>query len=180
MSPVPEERGADGSLFEALERMHAPDAALRQRLGALGVDLDRLDGAYPSSQWAGAVKLFREARYPELEEKAGLRRLGYDFAKAFGQTVSGALLLATLPLFGPENLLNRWPRFVRMGRTDVVLTVTSAGPHSISIHSVDPALVPAVFNIGMFDFVFERMRAQVTIALVSEDGPVAVMEFSWT
>ncbi len=172
-------RGADGSLFEAIARAHRPDAALTEKLSELGVDLGRLEINYRAPVWAQALELFRAARYPALPAEQGYRRLGFDFAQSYSQTMVGALLIATLPLLGPARLLHRWPRFVRMGRTDVTLTVTESGPNAISVHSIDPARVPAAFNLGIFDYVFERMKVKVTMQVEREAGDEALVHYRW-
>ena len=159
--------------------MHRPDPALTRRLAELGIDVTQLAPRYRSAQWAQAIVLFREAMFPTLPPAEADRKLGYAFASSFTQTLSGALLAATLPLFSPAHLLQRWPRFVRMGRTDVTITVTETGPKSFTIHSVDPAGVSAAFNLGLFDFIFERMKVPVTLLIEREGGGEALVRCSW-
>lgn len=170
---VPE--STDASLFEALLRLYRPDAALDAQLKAAGVDLDHLARKYRPEQWATAVGLYTRALYPDGD----VRRFGRDFAAAFGDTLTGTLVKATLPLIGPARLLERWPLFVRIGRPDVVLTVKRVGPNAFEIHSVDPVRIPAAFNLGLLDYVFETMKVRATLTLAHDADGEARVHCSW-
>ena len=165
----------DASLFEALLRLHRPDAALTAQLAALGVDVHHLARKYRPDQWAAALALFQQAFYPDGDH----RRFGYEFAGAFGDTLTGTLVKATLPLIGPKRLLERWPVFVRIGRPDVALTVKAVGPRAFEIHSVDPVRVPTGFNLGLLDCVFEHMGTRATLTLEHDVDGEARVRVAW-
>ena len=171
--------GSDGSLLEALFRITRPEGELLAALRALNIDPDQLAAKYTSRQWVQALELYRRHLFSSLDVAEGNRKLGHALAMGFTQTISGTLLLATLPLFSPQRLLRNWPRLVRMGRTDVELDVTETGPRSADIHSKDPVDVPAALNLGMLEFAFERLgvRARFEVELL---GPgEVVMHCSW-
>lgn len=156
---LPEEiLGCDGGLFEALFRLEAPTGALLDGLRALGIDAHDLAPRYRSTQWVQALALYRAHLFPCLPVEAGNRHLGLALGRAYAHSVPGRVFLATLPLLNPQQLLRGWPRFVRMGRTDVVINVTETGKRSAEIHSVDPVAVPTEINLGLLDFVFEGMK----------------------
>lgn len=167
--------GADGSLFEALFRVEAPSGALLTAITGLGVEPARLAPRYPSTTWVRTLELYRAHLFPSLPEPEGNRRLGAALARGFGQTLSGALVLATLPLFSPQRLLRSWPRLVRMGRTDVSLHVTDTGPRSADLHSIDPVGVPAEINLGLLDFAFEHMKVRANFVLEPISGATEVV-----
>jgi uncharacterized protein (TIGR02265 family) len=166
--------GCDGSLFEAVFRVEPPTGVLRAGLVALGIDPRNLAPKYRSTLWVQALALYRAHLFPSLPVAAGNRQLGVALARGYGQTISGALLVATLPLLRPQQLLRQWPRFVRMGRTDVTLEVTETGARSADIHSIDPVGVPAELNLGLLDFAFERMK-EVPTYRVEGSGPQDVL-----
>lgn len=167
--------GADGSLFEALFRVEAPSGALLAALSALGVEPSRLAQKYPSTRWVRALDLYRAHLFPSLPAPEGNRRLGMALGRGYGQTLSGSLVLVTLPLFSPQRLLRTWPRLVRMGRTDVTLHVTDTGPRSADLHSVDPVAVPAELNLGLLDFAFGHMKVRANFELEFIAGPMEVV-----
>lgn len=174
-----EQPGADGALFEALFRVRAPEGPLLAGLKALGVDPVALEPRFRSRVWAQALTLYRGQLFPELTVDEGHRKLGFELARGYGQTVPGMLLMVTLPLLNPSQLLRRWPRFVRMGRTDVSLTVTETGPRSADIHSIDPVGVPPEINLGLFDFAFERMNETPRFVVVPRTLEEVLVHCSW-
>ncbi len=146
----------DGSLFEALFRLRAPDAALAQKLEALGVPLNS-PARHRADQWRAALELYRLHLFPDDLQADGSRKLGRALAEAYGATIPGRLLLIALPMLSPLQWLRRWPRFIRMGRTDVVIDVTEVDANTVVITSLDPVNVPMEINLGLLDFVFEKM-----------------------
>jgi uncharacterized protein (TIGR02265 family) len=144
----------DGSVFEALFRLAKPEGALGAKLEALGVRADAGAHRFRAEQWLGALRVYREHLHPH-EPTTGFRTLGYALAKAYGATFSGRLMLLALPMLSPMQLLRRWPRFVRVGRSDVELEVTEHGERGAVIASRDPVDVPMELNLGLLDFVFE-------------------------
>lgn len=171
--------GADGSLFEALFRVRAPEGPLLASLKALGVDPVSLEPKYRAQVWAQAVSLYREHLFPNHLGPEGHRRLGYELARGFAKTVPGMLLHATLPLLNPQQLLRRWPRFVRMGRTDVTITVTETGSRSADIFSIDPVDIHPEVNLGLFDFAFERMGETPRFVVVPRGEGEVLVHCSW-
>lgn len=172
--PVEDDRQlpVDGSLFEALYRLRAPAGALAERLLALGVDPTTHARRYRADQWKAALTLYRDELFP-LDYTTGYRRLGYALAQAYAATFSGRLFMVALPMLTPLQLLRRWPRFVRMGRTDVELDVHEDGPHCLTVVSRDPHGVSIDVTHGMLDFVFERMGARVQVSDEARDDRIA-------
>lgn len=146
----------DGSLFEALFRLAAPEGALGARLLELEVPPDAKSHRFTAQQWLETLKVYRAHLFPG-DEADGFRRLGRALASAFGATFSGRLILLALPMLSPLQLLRRWPRFVRVGRTDVELEVLELDPRAVVIVSRDPVNVPMDVNLGLLDYVFEQL-----------------------
>lgn len=147
----------DGSLFEALFRLAKPEGELGARLTTLGIGPDAGAHRFTAQQWLAGVNTYREHLFPN-EPATGFRKLGYALAKSYGDTFSGRLILLALPMLSPMQLLRRWPRFVRVGRTDVELEVTELDERAVVISSRDPLDVPMDVNLGLLEFVFELLR----------------------
>jgi uncharacterized protein (TIGR02265 family) len=122
--------------------------------------------------------LYRDQLFP-LDYTTGYRRLGYALAQGYASTFSGRMFLVALPMLTPLQLLWRWPRFVRMGRTDVELDVTELGPRAITITSRDPVDVPMDLNLGLLDFIFEKMKVRVTHEVGPTLDGVVTVTFRW-
>jgi uncharacterized protein (TIGR02265 family) len=166
----------DGSLFEALFHLHAPTGVLAEKLQGLGVGVDHARARrYRPEQWRDALLLYRDHLFPLDFTPAGFRKLGFALGQSYGSTLSGRLLSLALPMLSPMQLLRRWPRFVRMGRTDVDIDIAEHGPRAVVITSRDPVDVPMELNLGLLDFVFEKMGEKVTFeSRTLPTGEVAV------
>lgn len=158
----------DGSLFEALFRLAPPEGALGERLHALGVSADAGSRRFTAEQWLRTLHLYREHLFPG-DTATGFRQLGGALARAFGSTFSGRLILLALPMLTPMQLLRRWPRFVRVGRTDVELEITELDARAVVISSRDPVNVPMDVNLGLLDFVFDLLGERARFEL--HEGP---------
>lgn len=151
----------DGSLFEALFRLRAPNGELGAQLAKLGVQL-KSPARHRADQWAAALELYRLHLYPQDMEAVGARKLGTALAEAYVTTIPGRLLLIALPMLSPLQWLRRWPRFIRMGRTDVTIDVAELDARTVTITSFDPVNVPMELNLGLLDFVFEKLGHTVS------------------
>ncbi len=170
---------ADSSLFDALFRVRAPAGELERGLRALGVDPTQLAPRYTAQQWRDAVELYRVHLFPEELSPMAHRKLGYALAHAYAQTLSGRLLSLTLPMLDPLQLLRRWPRFVRMGRTDVTLHVTELSDRAVQIESMDPVGMPMELNFGLLEFCFERMGHRPTLRWEARPTGELVATCAW-
>lgn len=171
--------GAEGSLFEGLFRAFPPTAAEVTALKACQVDPARLEPRYRSTDWARALDAMRASRFPALSVDEGFRAVGRAFAEGFTTTLGGKMVLAAVPLLTVPTLLNRWPRFVKLGRSDVEYTATRDGERAITLWSRDQACVSAWFSVGILDYILERMRstAQVRVELTSPQE--FLLHYTW-
>jgi uncharacterized protein (TIGR02265 family) len=111
------------------------------------------------------VELVEQHCYAGHPPNEGMRRLGYDFASGFQETLGGKLVLAALPMLSGKMLLMRWPRFVKLGRSDMINSATQLPDGSVVIKSSDPAKVSPYFSMGVIDFTLERMNSKATVRL---------------
>ena len=170
--------GTEGSMLEGLFRALPPDPKLIQALAGIGVDVKKLQPKYRSTQWRQVLELFRAHHFPGLPAKVGDQKIGFEFGRGFQDTIGGKMVLAALPMLTPMSLLMRWPRFVKLGRSDVVFTATKTGERSVDLHATDPAGVPMGFSLGLFQFIFGRMKAQVA-ASGEESAAEFTIHLSW-
>lgn len=171
--------GAEGSMFEGLFRARAPDVELSKALRELGVDVTRLSPQYPSLTWAKSLAAVRRAWYPELNEDDGMRRIGVDFATGFQHTIGGKLVLATLPLLNPRMVLLRWPRMVKLGRSDMLYDAAQLGPRAVRLEATDPAGVSPWFSVGILDYLFERLKVTPRVRVEVPSPFSFVLVYEW-
>lgn len=169
----------DGSLVEALLRLLPRDTATVQRLAALGLDPDTAGKTrFTAEQWRTAVELARDVLFG-ADLATGYRRLGHALATAYGSTLAGKLMVLALPMLSPMQLLRRWPRFVRVGRTDVELDVTEVDERCVVITSRDPVDVPMELNLGLLDFVFEALGHRPRYEVATLPGGEVAVTIRW-
>lgn len=151
----------DSALYEALYRLEAPTGALAEKLRALGLDPGH-PGRTNSETFKATLQLYHAHLFPLELDAEGARKLGRALAEAFGKTLPGKLLVISLPMLAPLQLLRRWPRFIRMGRLDVTIDVTELEGSAAIITSFDPVGVPMHVNLGLLEFAFEKMGHPLT------------------
>lgn len=170
---------AETSLFIGLFRGQPPNAQARAELKNLGVDPDRLESKYRVDIWARTIDIMRRSVYPELAIDEGCRRLGYDFAHGFEETIGGRMVLSLLPLLTPGKLLARMPRIFKLGRPDLEASWVSTSPTSGELKIGDRAQVSPYFDIGLIDFIVFRMRAKVESRVEWHGLDRFTIHYSW-
>ncbi|MFZ5446605.1 MAG: DUF2378 family protein [Myxococcota bacterium] len=171
--------GAEGSMIEGLFRAHPADEALTRALSALGVDLKRLEPRYPSPTWAKVLEATRQHWFPRLDADEGTRQVGYEFSRGFQETLGGKMVLATLPLLNPMTLLMRWPRFVKLGRSDMLFSATKLGEKSVRLDATDPAGISPYFSVGILGFIFERLRVTPRVRVERQPPSSFTLFYEW-
>jgi uncharacterized protein (TIGR02265 family) len=166
-------------MVEGLFRARPADEALAQKLAKLGVDLKRLEPRYPSLTWAKVLETTRLHWFPSLNADDGTYQVGLEFARGFQQTIGGKLVVATLPLLRPLTLLQRWPRMVKLGRSDVDFTATKTSSNSARIDSMDPAGVSPYFSVGILAFIFERLKVTPRLRVERPTPTSFVLHYEW-
>jgi len=124
--PEPAERLVFSSVVEGLLKHglgSEVSPALRQRLKAEGIDLDRpLLPAYPVKAWERCLRHIVDSAYPHLASEQGFRRLGKQMADGYAQTLIGRALYAVMRLIGPNRTLKRMAQ--NLGSSDNYTNVT--------------------------------------------------------
>lgn len=171
--------GAEGSMIEGLFRARPCDASLSASLKALGVDVAKLEPKLPSTTWAQVLEHTRRHWFPDLPPDEGFRQVGAEFARGFQETIGGKMVLAVLPMLNPLTLLLRWPRFVKLGRSDVRFLATQTGPRSARLDGLDPAGLSPYFSVGILDFIFERLRVTPRVRVEAKPDRSFAYFYEW-
>lgn len=147
-----------------------PPPDLRIALLGIGVDLDALELRYSSVQWIASIDLARSYLFPNAPSvDEAERELGRKFLSGYLRTMSGRLLGAVLPFMTPEAVVQRLPRYVRMGRDDLDLLIEQRSPTSSRIVVTDPATARPFFFAGMVESGLERLSVPTTVTVTSID-----------
>ncbi|MCA2978035.1 MAG: DUF2378 family protein [Myxococcaceae bacterium] len=134
MSSFAPERVVFSSIFEALSRVIRADRPeLSAEAQALGVDLDRLNPAYPIEAWRKLTALVAQALHPQVTGPVAEYRLGQRLIREYGSTLMGRALLATLRVLGPRRAFSRVSRSFRTANNFTEDRVTQHGPNHFEL-----------------------------------------------
>lgn len=172
---------SDGLIFEALflrGLQVTPD--LRTALLGIGVNLDQLETRYPAAVWLAALDLARSYLYPQaLSLDEADRELGRKFLSGFLRTGSGRLLAAVLPFMTIERVLERFPRYVTMGRDDLEIDVIFVEPTLVRLEIVQPTQARPFFFAGMLEAGLDRLSRPHAITIEPGDAFSFCLVVQW-
>ncbi|HEX8538114.1 MAG TPA: DUF2378 family protein [Cystobacter sp.] len=103
-------------------------AALKEKLRAAGVDLDKpLLPAYPVQTWSQCITLSAPVVFPNELPSVAWHKLGERMIDGYQETMIGRAMFASLRLLGPRRMLLRAKRSFRSGNnyTEVEFTDVS-------------------------------------------------------
>ena len=110
---------------------------LRERLGDLGLDVERLPSTFPVVTWLKCLRTITEELFPGVPEEEAFRRLARQHVEGYGRTLMGRATLRVMRLLGPRRMVNRLPSMLsatdnytagtveQLGDTQFVLSLNS-------------------------------------------------------
>lgn len=108
------ERVVFSSVFEALVRIvNARKPELGEPLRKLGVDVSKLQAAYPADVWKAATSCVAQALFPGLSVPVAEYKLGQVIIQEYEKTLIGRALMTTLRVVGPRRAFGRISRSFR-------------------------------------------------------------------
>lgn len=179
MAVPPAERVVFGSVFEALARIVTVSRpSLVAPLKQLGVDVHKLQAAYPAEMWKAATDLVAKDLFPEFSPQVAAYRLGRVFIESYFQTLIGRALSATLKILGPARSFNRVSRSFRTANNFTEDRVLTHGPNDYELW-INELHVPYV-NQGVLQGALETIGAkQCSVEIVKIDGEGVTYRCRW-
>lgn len=108
------ERVVFASVFEALVRIvNGRKPELSEPLRKLGVDVSKLQAAYPADVWKAATNCVAQALFPTLSVPVAEYKLGQVIIQEYEKTLIGRALMTTLKVVGPRRAFGRISRSFR-------------------------------------------------------------------
>ncbi|MBS1151723.1 MAG: hypothetical protein H6Q89_3421 [Myxococcaceae bacterium] len=150
------------------------------RMKTLGFDSEaKLLPAYPSTLWAGVVKILGEEIYPGLTPFEAHRRLAIRTVEVYAQSVIGGAMFTVANLLGPDRTVRRMTRNFRTGSNFVETTCNELSPHTYEIGVNDVSEVAGFYG-GMLEAGFLRTGARsLSVKLHDEKAPGAIFRVNW-
>ena len=87
---------------------HVP-SRLRERLGDLGLDVDRLPSTFPVVTWHKCLRVIIEELFPGVPMDEAFRRLARQHVEGYGRTLMGRATVRVMRLLGPRRMVHRLP-----------------------------------------------------------------------
>ena len=106
----------------------APGSAFARDLSAVGFDVAHQALTYPTPVLKASLEVAARHVLPGRPLEEAQRELGRRFVEGFLQTFAGKALGLLLPVFGPEGIIKRMPKFFSMGTVGSEMTVYQESP----------------------------------------------------
>ncbi|MBL8916316.1 MAG: DUF2378 family protein [Archangium sp.] len=120
------------SAFEAMDKLIGSDASFRAEFAAAtGVNLARLESAYPRATWEKGLPIAARRLFPALPRDEALYALGQKTIDRYKEGVIGLALFALLRVIGPMRALARTRRNFRTANNYTECRLTVRGPKEV-------------------------------------------------
>lgn len=107
---------------------------LRERLKAVGVDLDRkLQPAYGFDTWCSAVRVAARELHPDLPDTVGYGLLGERMVEGYRETVLGRAAMGVIQLLGPRCGVSRARQMFRSGNNYTETRLEDVSPMQVDL-----------------------------------------------
>jgi uncharacterized protein (TIGR02265 family) len=167
----------EGSILESLfQRALRPTGAFAEDLRKAGYDVDRPEPRYPLEVLSRTLAVACRHAYPGKTEPEALHALGLRFGAAFYETIIGKVIGATMPMLGPDRIIQSLPKRMKVG-TDDPCTVERVSERSWRIR-VGPSIIPH-FAAGAVDATLRHARVQSNVTVEGRDSRGATLLASW-
>jgi uncharacterized protein (TIGR02265 family) len=123
---------------------------LRERLGDLGLEVDRLPSTFPVVTWLKCLRIITEELFPGVPEDEAFRRLARQHVEGYGRTLMGRATLRVMRLLGPRRMVQRLPSMLSATDNYTAGTVEERGPREFVL-SLNSNLQPAAYAESLIE-----------------------------
>lgn len=187
---------AFGTAVEALVQrtLHGKlDARARERLRAIGVEVDNVQVAYAYTTWRALLDELVQLIYPGLPRDEAERRLGQDYLRGLEHTIVGKAVYAMMHFAGPRRMLEKMTRNVRTANNFMESRLEPLADGTYRMHySVVPELAARMrthpppslhYFRGILEGALTAAKVKdirVELESTSDDGRAAAYRISFT
>lgn len=183
-SPTASVPSVPASVIEALFIRALPlDGHLRSLLRREGVEIERLASAYPALAMFRCVEGAAEHLHPGVPKAQSHRWLGRRFMEGFQKTLVGSVVVASMPLWGPDRLMSRLGRLWTVGQNYGRATseLLEQAHWRFSYEHREHATLPSNphFSAGAIECALGWTRVVPRVEVEQHDGPAFSLSVRW-
>lgn len=161
------QQSVEGLFVRGLGKAMTP--ALEEQLRAAGIDLRRLQPAYPVEAMRRAIDATLAALYPDRSRAEGLAELGRVFMRGYGQTLIGGAMVQFMKVIGPRRSLERMQRNFRTGTNFIETKFTAIDERTVDLWFNDVSGMPELYA-GILEE-GGRATGTATVSVTMTPGP---------
>lgn len=166
--------------FDSLLRVwgEANRDAARATLLGVGVNIDKLDPAYPLPTWTAALEATARSAFPGVAHDEALYLTGRGVVERYAESLVGKALFGVLKVMGPARALHRLTRNLRSTNNFSEATVTERSPKDFEV--VLNLVARPQFERGILTAGLELAGAHdVKVSIVRQDAG-ATYDVAWS
>lgn len=123
---------------------------LHKELLELGIDVDRLQPAYPITVMKRALQMATQRLFPSEAEDEALRQLGALSMRGYAQTLIGQAVVEILKIIGVRRSLLRMHTNLRSGNNYLETSSQVVSPTCVELSLSDASGIPSFYR-GIFE-----------------------------
>ena len=153
--------------------------ALKEELKTAGINLDKLQPAYPMEVVTRAFAIVRASLYPGMSEEHALHALGLSSLRGYTETLLGKALLQILKLIGVRRSLLRMHTSMRSGNNYLETFSTVVSNTCIDLKFSDVSAMPSFYR-GLIEEGGRMAHAKnLRVTSVASEPPGHTFRVEW-
>lgn len=167
----------EGLLVRGIGTRLTPD--LRARIRTAGINLDRIEPAYPVEVFVAACRAVMPTLYPQSTEADAFYELGCSFMRGYSETLLGGAMVRMMKLIGPRRTLERMTKNFRTGGNYIETRFIALGPGSVELWISDVTEMPDFYR-GIIEEGARMIRVkELSTTMLPADPPAALFRIDW-
>jgi uncharacterized protein (TIGR02265 family) len=157
------------SVFEGLfVRALSVEPAVKDKLRAIGVNLDQLEVSYPTAKLSESMDLVAREMFATMPHHQALQEMGRRFVHGFKETIVGRLAYIGMPAMTCSQLIDKTPRLLAMVGSSTKSKVEVLSERSRRMTFTQEAPIPDFFA-GLYEGALGLTRGAPRVNVMVEN-----------
>lgn len=155
-------------------------ADVRAKIAAEGIELARLQPAYPAEQVARAARAVLPVLWPGQSEDEAFRQLGVSFVQGYSETLVGGAMVQMMKLIGTRRTLERMQKNFRTGGNYLETRFTALGASSVELWLNDVSGMAGLYR-GMIEEGGRMVGTKKLVVVATQEAapPACLYRVDW-